>query len=204
LGICLTLFSWPGDESAVLVNLINRFGHNHNKFSISHHNGTELKGINLVDMRDPTTHESIFLFNKPKFHLNNSLLNLEAHQIASNRITSSVKESLHLQSRKGSVYVKGIEGTYLDGKEMLITGDQNIMLKSSNGTIELNSSSLGGVYIDLKLLKGHDEFADKGLPQYKLCVCMPQGRVFRVQIPKTAMTTRGVCAISAGQSLCSA
>jgi beta-sarcoglycan len=181
--------------------LINRFGHNHNKFTISNVNGTEFKGINLFDMRDPSTHESIFLFNKPKFHLNNSLLNLEAHVVSTNRITSAIKDRLKFQSLK-HVHIKGVEGTTLEGKEMLITGDQNVLLKSLNGSIVLASPNLGGVYIDLKLLKGFDDFADKGYPQYKLCVCMPQGKLFRVQIPKTADSTRGVCSISPEQNPC--
>lgn len=81
----------------------------------------------------------------------------------------------------------------MDSKELLWSSDQNIYLKSSNGSIILTGNN--GVYIDVKNIPivRADHGLRTGSSQYKICVCMPQGRLFRVQVPNRTHLTKSIC-----------
>ncbi|GJQ73779.1 hypothetical protein Trydic_g18719 [Trypoxylus dichotomus] len=97
-----------------------------------------------------------------------------------NKIVSPVDEKLTLEARH--ITLKGTEGTSVEGKEILWTADQNIYFNSTNGSIAL--SAKGGISLDIKripiALSKHGEVTG----QYKVCICMPQGKLFRVPVPK--------------------
>lgn len=170
--------------------MINRNGHTHNKFSIGK-NGTHFKGINQFEIKDVQTGEPIFTTQRPRYNIPKSIKNLKGNSISVSRITSPIDEDLKFIS-KGKLVLRGVEGTKMDSKELLWSADQNIYLKSSNGSIILVGNN--GVYIDVKnipIVKAEHGLRT-GNSQYKICVCMPQGRLFRVQVPRTHVT-KSIC-----------
>ncbi|GAB0088875.1 Beta-sarcoglycan [Sergentomyia squamirostris] len=172
-----------GDGGSVLVNLINRNGHVHNKFQMGR-NGTYFRGINLFEIRDPVTKETIFSTTKPRYNIPNGVANLKANTVSASRVTSPIESPLSVQT-KGKLILRGAEGTDMEGKEILWTSDQNIFLKSINGSIVLSGTD--GVYVDMKNIPivQAEHGLRAGSMQFKVCVCMPQGKLFRVPIPRT-------------------
>ncbi|XP_059622166.1 uncharacterized protein LOC132265464 [Phlebotomus argentipes] len=171
-----------GDAGAVLVNLVNRNGHVHNKILMGR-NGTHFRGINLFEVRDPVTKESIFTTAKPRYNIPQGVNNLRASTVSASRVTSPLQEALKLQT-KGKLILRGAEGTEMESKEILWSADQNIFLKSINGSIVLAASD--GVYVDMKNIPivQAEHGLRAGAVQFKVCVCMPAGKLFRVPIPR--------------------
>ncbi|XP_055700330.1 uncharacterized protein LOC129800008 [Phlebotomus papatasi] len=172
-----------GDAGAVLLNLVNRNGHIHNKVHMGR-NGTHFKGINLFEVRDPVTKESIFTTSKPRYSIPQGVRNLKTTTVSASRVTSSMEEPLQILA-KGKMVLRGAEGTEMESKEIIWSADQNIFLKSINGSIVLAGNN--GVYLDMKSIPivQAEHGLRAGAMQFKVCVCMPQGRLFRVPIPRT-------------------
>lgn len=172
-----------GDGGSVLVNLMNRNGHIHNKLLVGK-NGTNWKGVNQFEIKDPISGEIIFTTQRPHYNLPKGVNNLKSGSISASRISSPLDESLKLQS-KGKITLRGTEGITMESKEILWSVDQNIFLKSVNGSIVLTGNN--GVFIDMQkimIVPGEHGLRQTNV-QYKMCVCMPQGRLFRVPVPKT-------------------
>ncbi|XP_050085062.1 uncharacterized protein LOC126570951 [Anopheles aquasalis] len=180
-----------GDDGAVSINLVNRNGHSHNKIQLSK-NGSFLKGINHFDVKDPATGKQVFATSHPHYNMPQGAMVLHAHLINSGRIAAPINDTLKLQTRN-RITLKGTEGIRMEAKEMLWSADQNIFLKSDNGSTMLIGGN--GVWVNvnnLPVVKG-EHGVRSGSNQYKLCVCYPQGRIFRLAVPRTH-TARVNCA----------
>ncbi|XP_058057398.1 uncharacterized protein LOC131208615 [Anopheles bellator] len=180
-----------GDDAAVTINLVNRNGHSHNKIQLSK-NGSFLKGINHFDVKDPATGKTVFATSRPHYNMPQGASVLHAHLINTGRIASPINDTLKLQTRN-KITLKGTEGIRMEAKEMLWSADQNISLKSDNGSTILVGAN--GVWVNVNNLPvvKNEHGMRSGSNQYKLCVCYPQGRIFRIAVPKTH-TTRVNCA----------
>lgn len=174
--------SIEGDNGPVLINLIYRNGHAHNKFYMGK-NGTHFRGINHFEIRDPITREPIFSTTRPKYNMPSGVKNLRAGSISASRITSPIKDDLQIQT-KGKLFLSGAEGISMDSQEMLWSAEQNIFLKSINGSIILASAE--GTYLDIQRIPivQIEHGLRAGPMQYKICVCMPAGKLFRVPVPR--------------------
>lgn len=109
--------------------------------------------------------------------------NLEANIVYAAEVVSPVDKKLNIQSI--NMFVRGIEGTLIDGKEIFASAEQNIFLKSSNGSIILNSQN--GIFIDIDRIPvaPDSEYSQvRNDLQYKLCVCYPKGALYRVPLSK--------------------
>lgn len=62
--------------------------------------------------------------------------------------------------------------------------EQNIVLKAMNGSVVLSGND--GIYLDVENIPvvNSDHGIRTGSVQYKLCVCMPQGKLFKVAVPR--------------------
>lgn len=146
-------------------------------------NGTELKGINTFSINDPNTNLPIFASTKLKYNMEKPTRNLEANIVYAAEIVSPVDKKLTVESY--SIFVRGIEGTLIDGKGILVSADQNIFLQSSNGSIVFNSQN--GIYItfDRIPIALDSEYSQvRNDLQFKLCVCYPKGALYRVALSK--------------------
>lgn len=146
-------------------------------------NGTTFKGINSLVIKDPDTNLPIFASTKLKYNMEKPARSLEASIVHAAEVVSPVDKKLLIQSL--NMIVRGIEGTKIDGKEIFASAEQNIFLKSSNGSIILNS--LNGIYIDIDRIPVAPDVEYSQVRndlQFKLCVCYPKGVLYRVPLSK--------------------
>lgn len=146
-------------------------------------NGTEFKGINVMMIKDPDTNLPIFASSKLKYNLEKPTRNLEANIVYAAELVSPVDKKLQVQSV--NMFVRGIEGTVIDGKDIFFSAEQNIFLKSSNGSIIFNAQN--GIFIDIDRIPvaPDSEYSQvRNDLQYKLCICYPKGALYRVQLSK--------------------
>lgn len=167
------------DEGSIKFNLIDRKSQIHNRFVMGN-DGIHLKGLNVMVIKDPKTKLPIFTTaSKLIYHLEKQTKNLESPLIHAKEIVSPIGSKLEIQSL--NTYVRGVEGTKIDGKEILISAGQNIHLKSSNASIVLDAEN--GIYLDFEKIP---KFMNQGSNdlQYKICVCFPKAILYRVAISK--------------------
>lgn len=173
------IFYFLGDDNYLKINLVDRKGHSTNRLMMGS-NGTEFKGINLMQIKDQTTSLPVFTStNKQKYNLAKETKNLEATIVYAAHITSPIDQKLEIQS-KGMIRVSGIEGTKLDAREIFLSAEQNILL-NSNSTIQFAADS---IYIDADRVAIAPFPERPNTAQYKLCACYPKGIIYRVPLAK--------------------
>lgn len=171
--------------------MVKSNGHVHTKLLMSK-NGTSLGGVNQLELKDPQTGETLFSTHKPHYNIPAGVDNLLAKVISSSRITSPIDVPLSVNNTRGKIMFRGTEGVSVNGKEITLSADQNVYLKSHNGTISINGHN--GVYIDVRNIPIVGEHGIKlENKQYKICVCMPQGRLFRIPVAPSSHTVKGLC-----------
>nr|CAG4648935.1 EOG090X0F7H [Polyphemus pediculus] len=149
----------------------------------------EFLNIDSFDMYEPkkTPKSSAFSTTFPNFGLPKGVQSLHVKKASVSRITSALNDPLSLQS-DSSIRLRGNEGLRIKGKELLFRADQNLHLRSINGSIILDSYD--GVSLDVASLgispTKHDldseEIPEKAVAEYKMCICMPQGVLFRIPV----------------------
>lgn len=143
-------------------------------------NGTFIKNIDDFDVRDKDSN-IVFSVTAPHFRNLKNMSELSSKTIEANRISSPINSDLLISSN--SVHIKGAEGTSIDGSQIALSADHNIVLRAENGSIMF--SAHGGIYVDSTKLKHSSapNYSSSNSAQYKVCVCMPQGKLFRVPVP---------------------
>lgn len=179
-------FEIGNDKEPLSINLISRIHSVHNKFK-QEADGTNIQGISnfevhYVSEEDPQETNVVFNAQRPSFNLVEPVEKAVADVMYLNgKITSGTDEKLSILARQ-KLDVKGSEGLLMKGKDILLTADKHLNITSENGSISLQGDK--GVYIDIE----HFPVADieNGLRrthvQYKMCVCFPTGRLYRVQV----------------------
>ncbi|KAE8738743.1 hypothetical protein FOCC_FOCC015753 [Frankliniella occidentalis] len=171
-----------GNNGSVIVKLVETGEANQPKL-VSNQGGTTIQGIKSFDIHDPKTGQTIFSTDFPNFGLPQGVEKLDIKLARTHRIVSPIDKDLTL-SAESYVRIKGIEGTHMDGKQILWKADQDIFLKSVNGSVILDAPK--GIFLDVKNMPIATSESNKpGKPvtlQYKVCVCVPNGKVFRVPV----------------------
>lgn len=182
-----------GDVSINMVQATN--GHLQNKMLMGK-NGTHFSAIGHFEIKSPTTNEVIFSTHKPTYNVPSGANNLIVKSISASGIKSAINKDLVLnitQQKKmtNKISIRGSEGVKLNSEEIVLDAE-NIFLTAHNGTIYLASDN--GVYLDIKRIPTVQERSGlkMGEKQYKICVCMPEGRLFRVSLPQTSII-KDVC-----------
>ncbi|XP_063701164.1 uncharacterized protein LOC134831375 [Culicoides brevitarsis] len=177
-------FEMGNDKEPLSINLISRINSVHNKFR-QEASGTVIQGISNFEVHHPATedeeHEEVFNAQRPSFNLVEPVEKAVADVMyMTGKISSGTDEKLGVLARQ-KLEVKGSEGLLIKGRDILLSADKNLNITSENGSISLQGKE--GVFIDIE----HFPVADieNGLRrthvQYKMCVCFPTGRLFRVQ-----------------------
>lgn len=146
-------------------------------------NGTNVFNINQINFKDPETSLPIFSSTKKKYNFEKKMRNLKTKAVYASELASPIDQNLKLEAL--NLFVRGIEGTQLDGKEILFSATENVYLKSSNGSLHLESSD--GIFIDLYRIPIASPITYSPVRndlQFKLCVCYPKGILYRVQLSK--------------------
>lgn len=164
----------------------------HNRLLMSK-NGTTLYGVSQFDVKHPQTGETIFGTHKPHFNIPGGVENLHAKAISSSRITASIDQTLSVNNTRGKLLFRGTEGVSISGRELLISADQNVYLRSLNGSIVIDGAN--GVFIDVNSIPIVGEHGVKlDHTHFKICVCMPQGRLFRIPVlHSSSHVVKGLC-----------
>lgn len=172
-----------GENGSIMINIANRSVRNvraNNVLKMSR-NETVFRNVNTFEVKN-SNGKSIFRTHKPAWHILTHIQNIQTEMVQTNKIVSPVDDKLILEAK--NITLKGTEGTSVEGKEILWSADQNIYLNSVNGSIMLSGKE--GVYLDIKripiALPKHTDVTG----QYKVCICMPQGKLFRIPVPKNA------------------
>lgn len=144
--------------------------------------GTYLRGFEALDVHS-TKGDTLFSTTSPLLNSLRNAQNLESRIVETSRIVSSLNSALKLESR--NITLKGAEGTLIDGREVIWNAGEDIYLKSINGSLVLSGTD--GIFLNFAQLDG-SHVRHGGSSQYKLCVCMPQGKLFRVRVQNNTKT----------------
>ncbi|UYV64105.1 SGCB [Cordylochernes scorpioides] len=141
--------------------------------------GTRVSGVREFSVRSPSTGQVVFSTRYQDFGLPRHVTHLAvAHEANLPRIASPRNSSL-LISSPYQVLLRGNEGLAMEGRKVAWTAGQDLYLKSLKGSIVLD----GREGVKLAMDKIPVAHRHEGAPRYyKLCVCMPSGRVFRVPV----------------------
>lgn len=180
----LWIFSKAG---SIIFNLLSRNGRSVDKLELSR-NGTLFKNIESFEVKDKKG-RLILSTNSPNFKIVKTASNINTQMVQTNRIVSPYHKNLELEGK--TLSLKGAEGTAMEGREIIWNADQDIYLQSINGSIILSSKE--GIYLDFHKIPlvtpKHNTFMSS---QFKICVCMPQGKLFRIPVP-TNPNSRSYC-----------
>ena len=162
------------------------------------HNGIEVSATYGFEVRCPHTGEQLFPFDFSSVPLTTvRTLSVPSGISEVKLIRSPVNEDLNIFAKE-RIRIRGNKGVTIEGKHINVQA-ASIFLASINSSITMDAP--GGVYLNMHLLRnkmigseggsGGQTGADGGqsiskptsrLPQFLLCVCAKNGRLFRMAV----------------------
>ncbi|CAH0403814.1 unnamed protein product [Chilo suppressalis] len=170
------------ENGSVNFNLQTRLSRPDTKLVVNT-SGVFVRGVSSLELVDPDSGRPVFSTASPAMNIPDGLNNIRAKQVSTKRITAPVDEDLTIRS-EGSAHLRGSEGTHMESKELYWSADQDIYIKSINGSVVLSGKE--GVFIDVHNLPIASSITNtdkQATGQFKVCVCMPQGKLFRIAVP---------------------
>lgn len=167
------------DNGSLYFNLIGRSGRPINKLTMDR-NGTIIHNSDSFSIHGTNDNRFTYTSKNPSFNLRSSVHKLKVKLVRSNRVVSLSNSSLEIRS-DSLLNLRGTEGTRMESQRVTWSADQDIILKSVNGSLVFNG--LNGVSIDTKnipIVSVQNQNAV--ITQYKLCVCVPKGKLFRLPV----------------------
>lgn len=170
-----------GDDSSVTIK-VNRNGQLHTKM-VMDKVGTTFKGVNAFEVKDPHG-DTIFTTHRPHYILPQGANKLQAKVTSSSHITSPIGRPLGISSEDNKISIKGSEGIMAEAQGIFLISDDIIFMNSTQGAVRLSGGD--GIFLDMqKMPIVNSEYGIRtGNIQYKICVCMPQGKLFRIPVPR--------------------
>ncbi|XP_065210976.1 beta-sarcoglycan [Planococcus citri] len=141
--------------------------------------------IDHFQVVDPVTQKTVFSTHNNNYEIPKGVSNLDIKRLRVNRLVSPSNSNLTIKS-DSLTKIKGNEGMNVKGKEVTFFADGDIHLKSVKGDIHLLA---GNITINMKDIQTSFTNQRGYASQYsgshfKLCVCMPQGVLFKVPVLK--------------------
>ncbi|XP_053623377.1 uncharacterized protein Scgbeta [Plodia interpunctella] len=187
------------ENGSVVFNLQTRVSRTDTKLVVNT-SGVFIKGVSGLNILDPESGDTIFSTSSPFMNLPDGVKNIHAKQISTKRITAPIDQDLTLHSDTSALF-RGAEGTRMESKEIFWHADQDIYLKSINGSVILSGKE--GVFIDVRYLPiAMPTNKTEAIGQFKVCVCMPQGKLFRIAVPNGQRVTCSHVNMTAGFNPC--
>ncbi|CAN7937689.1 unnamed protein product [Ixodes hexagonus] len=140
---------------------------------------TVVSNVKEFRVRSPTTGRTVFSTEYQGFDLPKGIPNLNVQEAHVSRLTSSKQDSL-LISSPYQIMLKGNAGLDMEGQNVTLAAGHNLFLRSVNQSITLDGRK--GIRLSVDKLPISVDPPSGAQFQYKLCVCMPSGRVFRVPV----------------------
>lgn len=148
-------------------------------------NQTAFQGFDSFEIRDQFNN-IIFSTVSPRFHNLNNARCLRTKKVTTNRIIGPKKERLLINYT--TINLRGAEGTQMEGREIVWSAGGDIYLKSINGSLVLSGKE--GTYVDITAIPvAQTEEKPYTGSHYKVCVCMPHGKLFRIPVAKGNSST---------------
>ncbi|XP_011559648.3 uncharacterized protein LOC105390105 [Plutella xylostella] len=175
--------SIESENGSVLLNLQTRFSRADTKLSVNK-SGVFVRGVSSVKVG--AAGDPVFSTAAQEMNIPDGVNNLHAKMLSTKCIRSPVDEALSLRS-ESTAFLRGAEGTHMESKELYWSADQDIYLKSINGSVVLSGKE--GVFVSVKDLpialpaSNDSKWYSQATGQFKVCVCMPQGKLFRIAVP---------------------
>lgn len=167
------------ENGSLLLDLIRRGGRPVNKLTMNSR-GTVINNTALFSVFGIKDNEKIFSVTNPYFSLLNGADKLSTKMTLTNRVTSLNNRSLEIKGDT-SVHLKGNEGTKMESNQIFWSADQDIYLSSVNGSLVFNGKD--GISIDIKNIPiVQNENSASLSTQFKLCVCLPHGKLFKIPV----------------------
>lgn len=153
-------------------------------------NGIQISAQRGLEVRCPKSGKRLFPFNFSSLPLQTiKTLSVPSGVRDVEMIRSPVNEDLNV-SAKDRIRIRANRGVDIEGKQINLEAD-SIFLASLNSSITIEGEQ--GVFIDMKTFKNQIAFletsthqnaspSDQRLPQFKLCVCGRNGRLFRIPV----------------------
>jgi len=144
------------------------------------HDSVTVQGVRRAGVSLPAA-QAFFNTAYPNFGLPAGVRSLRVRNTRTSRVVSPVHRSLKLTSTT-QTQLRGSEGTHIDGKELVLSADQELYLKSVNGSVVLLGKQ--GVRLDVRGIPWAQgrRTSDDARAEYRLCACMPEGRLFRIPV----------------------
>lgn len=180
-----------GDEAGVQIHVNNHRLYDETRAKVTIlSNGTTMSKIESFEVKDPRTGTVYFTTDFPNFGLPTGVDKIDVKIAETHRITSPVNESLTVNS-DNQISIQGAEGASMESKDIVWSADTDIFLKSINGSIVFDAKD--GIFIDIENIPVAPMFLQNssGHEQYKVCICMPQGKLFKVLV-RTGTSSRSI------------
>ncbi|KAM7291054.1 beta-sarcoglycan [Ixodes scapularis] len=140
---------------------------------------TVVSNVGEFRVRSPTTGRTIFSTEYQGFDLPKGIPNLNVKEAHVSRLTSAKQDSL-LISSPYQIMLKGNAGLDMEGQNVTLSAGHNLFLRSVNQSVTLDGRK--GIRLSVDKLPISTDPSSGAQFQYKLCVCMPSGRLFRVPV----------------------
>lgn len=181
-----------GDDAGVVMKVI-RGGVTHSRIILDNDNGISIKEVNNFEVKDAITGDTIFNVHKPQYNFPEGVDNLITKEVTAKKISSAIENPLHIHSDK-EAYLSGAEGIRSDSEQLLMmSGVDSIVMNSTQGGITLDAFE--GIFLNIdKIPVVRSEYGIRtSNMQYKICVCMPKGQLFRIPIPRSYNSAKISC-----------
>lgn len=191
--------SITGENGPVYVRMHHRNSQMINRM-IMDKNGTQFRGVNSFEIKDPANGNAIFTTHRPHYNIPQGAETLISKTNSASRIVSPIDKSLTITSADSRIFIKGSQGISIDSENVYMQAENNIQINSTQGGIQIEGGS-NGIFLDInKVPIVNSELGLRtGSVQYKLCVCMPLGIVFRIAIPRVHNGSKVSCAHYSGK-----
>nr|CAG4635111.1 EOG090X0F7H [Alona affinis] len=139
----------------------------------------EFLNVDSFEMTEPpvpgsSARVSAFSTIFPNFGLPKGVQRLHIKKATANRITSGLSSPLLVRS-ENTMRLKGNEGISIRGREVIMGADQDLLLRTPSAPM-MRGSRTGSAASAAAAVKS-DRMAE-----YKLCICMPAGQLFRIPV----------------------
>ncbi|KAH8295430.1 hypothetical protein KR018_011075 [Drosophila ironensis] len=160
--------------------------------------GIAVEATNLFEVKDPAERQPLFTTHRPQYNIPGGVDALQAKLLSASGVASPIDESLRMES-DGRLSVKGSEGIFLDGATVDLQAEHHVSINTTNGATVLEAGT--GIFLDMNRVPivSSEMGLRTGSVQYKICVCMPQGTLFRIAIPRIHNGPKITCAHFSGK-----
>lgn len=160
--------------------------------------GILIQATNLFEVKDPVNRLPLFTTHRPQYNIPGGVNALQAKVVSASGIASPIDESLVLES-DGRLAIRGSEGVFFDGASVDMQAEHHVSINSTQGATILEAGT--GIFLDMERIPivSSEMGLRTGSVQYKICVCMPHGTLFRIAIPRVHNGPKISCAHFSGK-----